>query len=352
MAGYNTDGVFTAGICEQILSNLSQYASAGNLPANVRSRLGFLNWIQSPLNKQAVEVIPISEDTKKVPSVRIKYQQRVVESEVTTSEDGNCTPERYPDFLETTMDVDSIVSYNFGLSQRQATLICNEGDSELINNQINLAFDALARTVNRVLLGKLLLNFGYNQGVSPASAGTTSINTLVAATGAPIATAIQDLHQDYYESNQYTGIPAVIGQGNIIKYFRTIRSGCCNDSGVDMNALAAELGFAPFIDTQIESVLGTNQFAVMAPGLWQLVPYNRYVGANSGVMGTATNMTITDPVTGLTYDMKVDVDGCNEKYYIRLTLNYGLWKPPVDTFNAEDPLFRINGATRYTAATT
>ena len=351
MAGYNTDGIYTAGLCEQILTSLADHTLAGNLPSNKRSYLGFLDYLQSPLNKGGVTAIPYESDNAKYAQVRIKYQQRTVESEVTTSEDGNCEPERYPDWLETTLDVTRVVSYNFGLKKRQVARICDGGNMDELMGEINQTFDALARKVNSKLLDLALANMGYNYGNSPASASSKSVNFITAATGAPLALGIQALDQDYYEKNQYFGTPAIIGAGNVMKYWKTIASGCCNQDGVDMASYANSLGWAPFLDTMIESTFGSNQFMVLAPGMLQLVPYHRYVGDNAGQFGTAVDTLITDPHTGLTYDMKVNYDGCNESYYVRLTLNYELWYQPVDVYNAGDPLYRTNGMTRYTAAT-
>lgn len=347
MAGYNTNGVYTAGICEKILSNLSNHTVAANLPSAKRSHLGYLQFLQSPLNKSNIQVIPVQNDSKhKV--VRVLYKQRTVESEVTTSEDGNCTPERYPDFLETNFDVDSVVSYNFGIKKREASLICTGGNDSLIMSEINESFDALARKLNAALLGKQLLNFGYNYGQTTASAAVKSVAAL-GSNGVPLASFIQTLHTDYHEKNEFYGTPAVIGGGNVMKYFLTTMTGCCNQDGVDMNALSSQLGWSPFLDTQVTGVLGADQFIIMAPGMVQFVPLNRYVGENAGQFGTSVDTTITDPVTGITYDMKIDYDGCNESFYVRLTLNYGLWIPPVDTFNAADPLYRTNGTLRYAA---
>lgn len=350
MAGYNTNGVYTAGICEKIFAGLENFAAPGALPSTKRSYLGFLDFLQSPLNKGGVEVIPVQQDSKHK-QVRIVYQQRTVSSEVTESEDGNCTPERYPDNLETTFDVDKVVSFNFGLKKREVALICSGGNTEELMRKMNNSFDAIARTVNSRLLNVALSNVGFNYGNTTPGTAAKSVSVITAATGAPLALGIQALDQDYYEKNQFTGTPAIIGAGNIMKYWKTVATGCCNQDGVDMNAYAAQLGWAPFLDTQIESVFGTNGFLVAAPGMAQLVTLNRYVGENAGQFGTSVDSTITDPRTGLTYDMKVDYDGCNESFYVRLTLNYGLFTQPTDVFNAGDPIYRTNGLVRYTAAT-
>lgn len=352
MAGYNSDGIFTAAICENILIGLEQVTRPENNPNTRRSFLGYLDALRSSMNMGGVQVIPVQDETKRK-IVRIAYNQRVIENEVDAQESTDCTPPRYPDYLETEFEVDKFAQYEFGLSQREATLICLGGDNQqLINRFLFQAFDAVNRKIDRTLLTEQSTSFGFNYGNTPGSATAKSINVLVGSTGAPLATGIQTLKQDYYEKNQYEGTPLIIGQGNIFKYYETITSGCCNQDGVDMGAYAARTGAALFLDTLVEDVLGTNQFIVLAPGMLQFVPYHRYVGYNAGQMGTAFNTTITDPRTGMTYDMKVDVDGCNEKYYIRISLNYGLWVQPNDTFHQDDPLYRTNGSLRYIAATT
>jgi hypothetical protein len=352
MAGYNNDGVFTAALCENILIGLEQVTRPENNPMTRRSYLGYLEALRSPMNMAGVEIMPVQDGTKEK-TVRIAYNQRVIENEVDTSESTDCTPPRYPDFLETEFEVDQFVQHEFGLNQREATKICLGGDNNgLINRFMLQAFDALNRKINRTILTTQTSNFGFNYGNSPGSAATKSINVLVGSTGAPLATGIQTLKQDYYELNQYEGTPLIVGQGNIMKYYDTIATGCCNQDGVDMGAYAAKYGAAFFLDTMVESVVGTNQFIVLAPGMLQFVQRNRYVSYNAGQMGTAFNTTVTDPRTGMTYDMKLDVDGCNEKYYIRISLNFGLWYQPTNTFHQDDPLYRTNGSLRYTAATT
>lgn len=352
MAGYNSDGIFTGAICEKILIGLEDVTRTDNLPLLRRSYLGYLDALRSSLNTTGVSVVPVQDGTKEK-TVRIAYLQRAVESEVSETETTSCEPVRYPDFSETEFEVDKFVEHQFGLSQRQATLICRGGDNNaLISQFMGRGFDAIRRKINRRLLTIQSTNFGFNQGNTPPSAATKSINVLVASTGAPLATGIQVLKQDYYEHNQYAGMPLVVGQGNIMKYFDTMTNGCCNQDGVDMAAYASKYGAAMFLDTITEVVIGSNQFIVLAPGMLQFIPWLRYVSYNAGQMGTSFNTTVTDPLTGMQYDMKIDYDGCLEKYFVKLSLNYGLWIQPTDTFNAGDPLYRTNGSLRYTAATT
>jgi hypothetical protein len=54
--------------------------------------------------------------------------------------------------------------------------------------------------------------------------------------------------------------------------------------------------------------------------------------------------TITDPFTGLTYDLKVHYDDCADQWSIKLQLNWGLFFIPANAFNAED----INTGVNYT----
>lgn len=351
MPGYSSNGEYTAALCEKVFQMLENVSAQQNVPTFRRSFVGYIDALRSPINTAGTEQIMV-QDGSKHKKVRIIYDQRAVESEVTSAEDTTCAPDKYPDFNEVEFDVDTIRSFAIGFDKRQMAEICAGNNASLLQREVLKTFDALARSINKALLQKQLLNFGFNYGNSPASSAAKSINVLVAATGAPLATGLQELIQDFTEKNQYMGAPLVIGQGNIMKYKTTLEAACCNTTGTDMGALMAKLGWAPFLDTQIESVLGSTQFAVLAPGMVQFVPYLRYVGENAGQFGTSVDQVVTDPVTGLQYDMKIDYDGCKEKFYLRLTLNFGLFFQPVDTFNAADPLYRTNGSTRYAAATT
>lgn len=347
--GYNNNGDFTAGICVEELRKLTQINGDIHSPFLQRTPSGYLEAITSAFNLKGTTQIPIHIGTKKK-TVRITYRQRTIESQVKETEDEVCSPDYFPDFNEEDVDVDKVASISFGLVEDQIALIC-EGRGEFIIDTLAGQFDALAKNINKNILLDQVINFGVNKRTGLSTA--TSINVLNGTTGAPLATGIQDLKDDYNVQNQESGLPMVIGGSLINKYFDTLDVGCCNDAGTEMNALLQSAKLMRFLDVDIEGVIGVNNFAVLSPGRTQLVTWNKYVNENAyAVNPLASNGTIKDPRTGILYDMKVLKDECTDQWFIRLELNYGIHFQPLDAYQVDDPLRGINGTYLYTAATT
>lgn len=347
--GYNSNGTFTAGICVEELRKLTNIEGDVQSPFLQRTPLGYVEAVTSAFNMQGTEQIPIHIGTKKK-TVRIKWRQRTIESQVKETEDSTCDPDYFPDFNEENVDTDKVASISFGLVEDEVALIC-EGRGEFIADTLAGQFDALAQNINKNLLTEQLLNFGENKRTGLSTA--TSVNVITAATGAPLATGIQDIKDDYFFHNQESRTPMSIGGSLINKYYDTLEVGCCNDAGTEMDALLSSAEIMRFRDTTIENIIGVNNFIIMSPGRSQMITWNKYVNENSYVVDPlASNGTITDPRTGITYDMKVLKDRCTDEWFVRLELNYGMWYQPLEAYQVADPLRGINGTYLYKAVAT
>ena len=346
--GYNSDGVFTAGKCLNALINLDEIKGGQYSAAKKRSKLGYLEALASPLNTTGQRQIPTQQGSKKR-VVEVRWRQRATESDVEESLSGTCTSTDFPDFNSELFEVGKYVERKFALNTSEFKAVC-EGRSSFIGETLNLTFDALARKINSALLTEQLTNFGIN--IASGSAATTSVTVFPAATGAPNAAALQTLMAEYDLDNEMVGTPIWIGGGNIYKFWKTLAQSCCNDGGVNMLDLSNSLGYAPFADTMVDSVIGANQFIVMEPQSVQFVTFNDYVGEDATMSGTSVARgTITDSKTGITYDLKVLQDDCSDNWVVIINLNYDIFFQPGEAFSANDHLYGQNGTLRYTAAT-
>jgi len=346
--GYNSDGVFTAGKCLNSLINLDEIKGGIYSAAKKRSKLGYIEALASPLNTRGQRQLPTQQGSKKR-VVEVRWRQRSTESDIEESKSGTCTSTDFPDFNSELFEVSKEVERKFALNTSEFKAVC-EGRSEFIGETLELTFDALARKINSALLTEQLTNFGIN--IASGSAATTSVTVFPAATGAPNAAALQTLMLEYEITNEMAGAPIWVGGGNIYKFWKTLQVGCCNDAGVNMLDLSNSLGYAPFVDTMVDSVIGTNQFIVMEPQSVQFVPFNDYVGEDATSSGTSVARgTITDSKTGITYDLKVLQDDCSDNWIVIINLNYDIFFQPGEAFSANDHLYGTNGTLRYTAAT-
>lgn len=350
MACYSTDGYYTAGLCEALLVNLDNYVSSGNVPAMKRSKTGYLDAILSPLNNAGtIATYPIQDGSKKR-TVRVKYTTRATESAVSDTITLDCDADYYDDFKEEYVEADQEVSISFGIKEDAVKDVC-EGINDLTDLFIMNKLDALSRKVNEKLLTLQATNFGKNYGNGGATTAKTV--TVLKADGSPNTGGLQDIIQDYQESNEYVGTPMIVGNGNIAKHLNAIQSGCCNDAGVDLAGMLriSDLqGASYFQDTQATSVWGAQDFAVIAPGTVKFLQWNRY---NGDMIKTGTDFshtTFTDPRNGLVYDLKVFYDKCSEEWRFKISLSYGLFFIPADAWCDDDSLIGTNGTARYTGA--
>lgn len=346
--GYNSNGVFTAGICVDEVKRLMSLEGAIHSPLLKRTPTGFLDFLNSPLNNSGREDIPIQVGSKKKTAL-IQYLNRSIETQVDETITKNCNAGDYDDFNEVNFDVDKEAEIKWSADETQVAKICQSQGSFFA--EIMMAkMDALAQNVNKNSIQDMLGQFGTNLDTGLTSA--KQITVFPAATGNPNATALQDLDHDYTVANQMKGIKAIIGAGNIRKYWKTLAAGCCNDGGIDMLELSIQNDASFFTDTQIETYLGANEFMVIEPTTLQLVTYNEYVDDRVKKSEYKANTTITDPRTGLTYDLKLDFDtNCDDKWVWTLRLAYGLFVQPLDAYQVGDTLFGTNGTLRYEAIT-
>lgn len=345
---YNSTGVFTAGLCLNELQQLENIKGGMFSAAKKRSKLGYLEAINSPLNMQAQEQLRTQQGSKKR-VVEIRWRQRSIESQVEETASGTCTSDNYPDYNSELFTVNKYVEHKFSLNTSEFQAVC-EGRNKFITDTINLTFDALARKINANLLEEQALNFGIN--IATASSAAQDITVFPAATGAPNAAALQTLMADYELDNEMVGTPILIGGGNAYRFWKTLQHSCCNDGGVNMLDLSNSLGYAPFTDTQVDNILGANHFIMMEPNSVQFVPFNDYTGEDATSSGTSVARgTIRDSKTGITYDIKVLQTDCSDDWTVILSLNYDIFFQPGEAYQADDPLFGTNGTLRYRAVT-
>ncbi len=87
---------------------------------------------------------------------------------------------------------------------------------------------------------------------------------------------------------------------------------------------------------------------VLEPGASQLVTWNRYLGERAKrVEGVYEHGTITDPFTGLVYDLKSNYDNCADQWVIKLQLRWELFTLPSNSYAVGDDLNGVNGVFNF-----
>lgn len=333
--------VFTQGICEKVQQSLNQILN-GKAPSVLRTPVGYLDALISTQNTAGVEKVAVDAGNGKKKQVRIKFIQRGVSTDITTDADGDCTVDVEKEPFDETVEVTQFIGTKWmGFDQTQMRKLC-EADGVFMESVVRAEIDILCVELNKALLALQNANFGnFIDGTSVAHA----VPLLETVKKSPLYYG-ESMLMEEFENLGVMQRPIVVGAGNLAHYVRQVGIGCCNDAGVSLNQ-AGNMDF--FRDRFVNSVIGANHFIGLIPGYVQLLTWNKYVGEYRQETPSFSHTTITDPVTGLTFDMKWKYDDCTEKWVMRMTLNYELFFIPANSFAATDELYGMNGSLHFRA---
>lgn len=248
-------------------------------------------YLTSEANRRPITDMVITGKGK-VRTVELTYQQRRLESMAKFNQPN-------PNCQATTKFGDEVATYSFDTSKNfQFEQKVNITDAEKscgdLAAQVDTAIQALVNVADRtaatiitnqaaVLVGKwgadvpatgtdhgwvdaadrLRLDAWYNAGQTP--------NAKVYAT---LRNALDD-----------SGIPedVFIAGGNALReYFQMMQAGCCQRSGIDLNEVMAQYGYASAHDKRLARALGDDEsFLVFAPGAVQVLNFGRATGSNA-----------------------------------------------------------------------
>ncbi len=326
---------FTQGLCQKLQTDLNSVAGM-NAPALKRDRVGYLDALMSEENRMGFEAIPIPTNGKNR-SVQVNYIQRGTADSVNLTCTASCDTDQEIAPLESIVTItECIETKGMLFSEDQMRKLC-EADSVYVSNVIMSQMNAINTALNQQLLSEQSTNFGN------FSDGTTQkdIQLFEATSNAPRAIAAAQIRHEY-DLTGASGAPMIIGGGNFDLYAKTQQIACCNSStGMDLSRWT---DYRYYNDRFVDSVIGANEFVVLAPGAVQLLTWNKYVGDYAKRNDVFEHGTITDPFTGLTYDLKVHYDDCADAWSIKLQLNWGLFFIPANAFGTGD----LNEGVNYT----
>jgi len=330
---------FTEGLCQKLQTTLNRTAGE-NAPSLKRDRVGYLEALLSDANTAGIEKIPVPTNGKKR-MVQLDYIQRGTEAKIGAGTEINgCVAEINPEPFEQIIDVDEKVeSQGLGFSEHEMRKLC-EGDDVYVSNVLMSQMNAVNVELNKHLLGIQSLSFGnFADGTV-----VKSLKLLEDGTNASRGIATAQMRHEY-DKAAASGAPIIVAGGNFDLYAKMNQIACCNDLGVD---LARWTDYQYFYDRFVDSAVGTNDMIVLAPGAVQLVTWNQYVGEYAKRNDVFEHGTITDPFTGMTYDLKIHYDDCNDIWTMKMGVAFKLVHLPANAFAATDDLNGVNYSFHWT----
>jgi hypothetical protein len=324
---------FTQGLCQKLQTDLNTVAGI-NAPALKRDRVGYLDALMSEENRMGFEAIPIPTNGK-YRAVQVNYIQRGIADSVNLTCTNSCDTDQEIAPLETIVNITNCIeTKGMKFSEDQMRKLC-EADAVYVSSVIMAQMNALNTALNQQLLAGQSSNFGkFGDGTTQKD-----IKLFEATTNAPRAIASAQIRHEF-DLVGASGSPMIIGGGNFDLYAKTQQIACCNaNTGTDLSRWT---DYMYYNDRFVNTVIGANEFVVLAPGAVQLLTWNKYVGDYAKRNDVFEHGTITDPFTGLTYDLKVHYDDCADEWSIKLSLNWELFFLPENSFNEDDTNAGVN----------
>ncbi len=256
----------------------------------------------------------VAGDNGKVKNIRVVYDQRLLESEVTSSSGARtCTSTTETFDKSQIYDIDPNVWLKAEESFTTASLatVCTNDVQSMIANKIGKVVDALERKIATQTANQLALLFGnWSSNVAEVNGSDELVvSTMISEAAKTIDyTASADIDLALQQTG-YCGTPIFVGGTKLYKYGKYLDSGCCSDTGVDIMDIGNKFGKAYMYDKRLATALGSeSKSIVFQAGSLALITYNEApqvpnLGANYA------KFRVNSPRTGIPIDIVLN-DSC------------------------------------------
>lgn len=360
------------GFCPAILRSIESIAGE-NAPSRKLHVAGFLAMTFCCQNSTVSPINDGFSDNGQQTTLTVSYSQRPILSQVQDEDD--CDINNLPVKLEWNLGEMRYKSHSFYISDDTISKYCAEFAQsvaigmpatrimrEHYDNMLSSA-NIVLRAINQDLVTLMATEFGNNVYTGSSAARTINIaQTPTMDLDAGIVQMLQDFQQ-----NEICGDPCMVGGGLFSGYNIAQQIACCNSAGMDVSRLGLPRFF---FDKDSQSIWGTNQVGVFAPGSVKFISRNKYVGPYAGERGNSMFFTMALPVSefgcapeclnDLIFDVQmryidcptsVSVNGTaqtvNRGWQFIVSKTYSLWVQPDDAYRVTDPLAGTNGTLRY-----
>lgn len=256
----------------------------------------------------------VAGDNGKVKNIRVIYDQRLLESEVTSGSGARTCTSTTETFDKSALyDIDPNVWLKAEESFTTADLatVCYLDVQTLIAKKLGKVIDAIERKIATQTANQGALLFGQ-WGDNVASVNGSNelvVSTFISEAAKTIdytATADIDLA---LQQTGYCAPHIIVGGTKMYKYGKYLDSGCCSTTGVDIMDIGNKFGKAYMYDKRLATALGSeSKSLVFQAGSLALITYNEApqvpnLGANYA------KFRVSSPRTGIPIDIVMS-DNC------------------------------------------
>lgn len=321
-----------AGACQNMNAYMGDLLK-GNYPFLLGRQTGMIDALLDPNNGSIKLDLTNTQVGKKLIKTKVIYKVRAKACEILEDDDVGTVCEDGTEPAENSVLVE--INKRFGsptltFTNDKMVNICQ--DSKAFMDEYILSYmRALRERISEYLLAQADAVIGINRhqnGDATTAAGDYKIKQLLGTssdtgTTVPLFANYSDILLDY-QYNQLTGVPRLVGEGNLQKFMKLQQFSCCNAAGVAYDSAIANSGAAFFLDQAANSILGENRFLSFAPNVLHLLWFNKNHNINIDIP-TRKRIVIQDPVyKQLKWDLDFEFT-CEDVWNVKLSAWVGLF---------------------------
>lgn len=287
----------------------------------------------------------VSDGSGKVKTVKVVYERRLLETDVTSSSGTrgcSTTLETFDSFQTYTIDSDVWLRAAEKFEVANLATVCTTDVQQMIARKISKVVDVLERKIATQTASQLTGMVGrWGTSVTANASQELELATLVSTATKvldPFAWGKLDIA---LSKTGYCNAPIIVGGSDLYEFARVSNNGCCSTTGVDIASVYNSFGKAVMYDKRVETALGSaaNKSIAFQPGSVALIYYNEAsqvpnLGANYA------KFRVNSPRTGIPIDIVMQ-DNCGVISILGFA-NTKLVGLPTDMFSNTD---EYNGVT-------
>lgn len=331
------------GACERIVKFSGDLARQ-NYAFNLHKKTGALSFITSPENGSIDSSLISYQSGRKLAKLLMRYDQRTKACQISDNCDDNvCDAGSTPLRKEAEITINQCVKTPVReYSNEDMAALCEDTETFMRTrgfSDIAAAHEHLDKKTLAWLDSQIGVNHEFD-GTTTSAGSYKTVDIIGADGGQPVplpgnwASVLLD-----YENNQLTGVPAVIGQGNLQLFYKLQKMSCCNSTTpYGEENFDGDARF--YLSQSANEVLGNNNFILAAFRTNYMLTFNE----NANIQATGVNssdrfnIVVPDPM-GMPFSWNLDFyfDNCTKSWKWMYSLLYGF-------FNVyQDDSFSSNG---------
>lgn len=311
-----------------------------NYAYNLKRKTGALDFITSQENGSVDKKLISYDQGKKIARLQVFYDQRTKACQIITNcTDGNIcdTPGSTPVRKEAIISISNCLKTPIR-EYHNDDMVALAKDTEAfmkdrMMNDIRAAHEQFSIQVLAELDNQVGKNLEWD-GTTTAAGQYKDIQLLATESSQYVPKPGNWAHVvEDYQHNQLTGVPAVIGEGNLAMFYRLQNMSCCNsvtpygEENVDGDARF-------YRDDSANTVLGPSKFILAAYRAVHLLTFNENRNINK-VTDTRAHIVIADPMYPFDWNLDFYFD-CDKIWKSQLSLTYGFFNVfQADSFAAD-----------------